>query len=145
MVLNRVRGESAPESDLPVFIEKLETLPNIEELTIEQLLTADFFQLNSTDAPGLEDEYARIADMLSKRDKEPIDPDRSLTSKQREHYRSFTRQINEALPVGDTEVQRVVQEAVAEYLAKRHAISGKRAQELRDETKQKIRAVLDTV
>src|SRR5207237_5353842 len=67
MVLNRVRGEKAPGSDLPVFIESLDVLPNIEHLTIEQLLTADFFQLNSTASLESDRRYAQLANILQRR------------------------------------------------------------------------------
>lgn len=143
MVLNRVRGESAPDSDLPVFIETLSTLPNIEELTIEQLLTADFFQLNATDSHSAEREYARIADLLraARGDGEAV----SMTAEQKRAVRSFTEQVNHALPVGTTEVQRLVQDAVAEYLKQRADKNSEALKTLREETRKAIVDVLGDI
>lgn len=150
MVMNRVRGERAPGSDLPVFIECLLTLPNIEELTIEQLLTADFFQLNSTSSPETDREYARIADLL-RRQREAGTSDatrlreRGFKDKEIVALRSFTEDINGALPVGNTEVQRLVQDAVAIYLQKRANATRAGLKTLRASTRGRILKALRSV
>jgi len=142
MVLNRVRGAGDVDSEHPVFIETLSTLPNIEELTIEQLLTADFFQLASTDARSTEREYARIADILRRRAIEGRTAVGELSERELATLRSFACEVNEALPVGDSEIQRLVQEAVAEYLARRDSLSSDKVSRLRDETRQRIVEIL---
>jgi hypothetical protein len=142
LVLNRVRGADDVDSEHPVFIESLSTLPDIEELTIEQLLTADFFQLASTDARATELEYARIADLL--RDMAADGPAAldSLTERELSAFRAFASEVNGALPVGDSEIQRLVQEAVAQFLAERDVLSSERVSNLRARTRQRIVEIL---
>lgn len=142
MVLNRVRGAQAQGSELPIFIETLSALPRIEELTIEQLLTADFFQLNSTTSIDTDREYARIADILRRQSLPDLKPEESITDTERNALRAFTAEVNSALPVGDSEVQRIVQEAVAEYLAERAQQTREGLQNLRNETREKILSAL---
>jgi ABC-type cobalamin/Fe3+-siderophores transport system ATPase subunit len=150
MVLNRVRGEQAPGSDLPIFIESLSALPNIEELTIEQLLTADFFQLNSTSSLETDREYARIAELLKRREEAGTDDPARLRKKGFEDreiaaLRSFTNDINEALPVGNSEVQRLVQEVVALYLQKRTKTTRAGLKQLRTTTRDRILKALRSI
>lgn len=145
MVLNRVRGETRPGSDLPVYIESLTALPNIEELTIEQLLTADFFQLNSTDSLRVEREYARIADELRRRKSGEAESDKRGLAPTPETLNRFEKEIANALPIGDTEVQRIVQEAVAEYLQQRERLATHERKELRERTKMRIRSALEGI
>src|SRR3546814_12515812 len=59
MVLRRIQQDVRPNSeDLPYVVDSLITIPSIDSLTIEQLLTSDLFQLFSTD-------YNRVAVSLS--------------------------------------------------------------------------------
>jgi hypothetical protein len=138
MVLNRVRGIQTAETELPIYIETLDTLPNIEELTIEQLLTADFFQLNSTASLEMDREYARIADLLKEQAEALGDTGGTAMDEKNSALRSFTREINEALPVGDSEVQRLVQAAVAEYLRDRSKATANGLAQLRADTRKRI-------
>ena len=145
MVMNRVRGEKAPGSKWPIFIESMATLPNIEELTIEQLLTADFFQLNSTSSRETDREYARIADLLRRQRGAATGTDPGLKPEEKEALRSFTEEINRALPVGDTEVQRLVQDAVAAYLRERATQTQEGLKKLRAKTRGRILEALRSI
>jgi hypothetical protein len=50
--------------------------------------------------------------------------------------------VNGALPVGDSEIQRLVQEAVAQFLAERDVLSSERVSNLRARTRQRIVEIL---
>ncbi|WP_224770966.1 AAA family ATPase [Pseudomonas sp. FEN] len=140
IVMQRVASEDNPDSDWPVMVEQVIRLPNVSQLTIEQLLTSDFFSLTSTDQPDTERELALFADLLAAREQ-----GRPLSDAQQQAWRRFERDISDALPVGATEVQRLVQEAVVEYLQNRRQASALKLDELRETSKQRILAVLEGI
>lgn len=136
IVLHRVpRSDSSSPDSLPLIVEALVDLPRVSRLRVEQLLTSDFFQLHSTDAPQMDKKLARIAEWLAK------DPN-SLDAEQRDALEEFHRDLASALPIGTTEAHRLVQEAVIDYLKERRAASQKRMGELRATAKQRIIAAL---
>lgn len=119
-------------------VEQLLDLPDITQLTIEQLLTSDFFSLASTDQPLMNLKLAQLADLLSASNNNgQLDPE------ERQVVDLFKQEISDVLPVGSTEGQRLVQEAVAEFLQKRIAASRKDLQEFEAAAKRKILAVLE--
>jgi AAA domain, putative AbiEii toxin, Type IV TA system len=137
IVLQRVVGiDAAAQTDLPVFVESLQRLPNVSQLRVDQLLTSDFFQLYSTDAPEFEETMAKMSDLLTRA------PD-SLTLDERAALESYRRDLAEALPIGSTEAHRVAQEAVADYLEARRSVSQQRADSLRQAAKARIVAALE--
>lgn len=142
MVLTRTAREELPESatQMPVKVESLIELPDVSKLTIEQLLTSDLFKLFSTDRPETELKLARVADLIAKREK-----GETLKKDEFETINSFAADIGSALPVGGTETQRLVQDAVAEYLRKRRQASAQRLASLRKETKQRILSALESL
>ncbi|RBH56064.1 hypothetical protein C3F00_017910 [Pseudomonas sp. MWU13-2860] len=140
IVMQRVASEDNPDSDWPVMVEQVVRLPNVSQLTIEQLLTSDFFSLTSTDQPDTERELAMFADLLAAREQ-----GQSLSDAQQHAWSRFERDISDALPVGATEVQRLVQEAVVEYLQNRRQVSALKLGELRKESKKRILAVLEGI
>ncbi|HFQ15178.1 MAG TPA: hypothetical protein ENK41_02380, partial [Rhodobacteraceae bacterium] len=101
MVLERLPGK-AGGTDLPIFTQALTDLPDNDKWTIEQLLTADFFQLRSTESMQAERRAARMEDKLA-RNVRPED-DAELAA----YLAEFTRD----LPIGQTQVHRLVQEAI---------------------------------
>ncbi|CDX20233.1 conserved hypothetical protein [Mesorhizobium plurifarium] len=138
MVLQR----SSREADegigiLPVFVEKMQHLPATSQLTVEQILTSDFFQLYSADAPELEGQFARIADILGKRNRGEV-----LNAVDRQTLQVFESDIASAMPVGTSEVHRLVQEAVALFLQERRKASDDHLQIIRENSKQEILAIL---
>ncbi len=141
MVLQRSPREVAKGSMasdvLPVFVEKMVHLPATSQLTVEQILTSDFFQLYSADAPELEGKFARIGDILGKQRRgEKLNPE------DKEVLRIFESDIASAMPVGTSEVHRLVQEAVALFLQERRKASDDHLQKIREESKQDILAIL---
>ncbi len=140
IVMQRVASEDNPDSDWPVMVEQVVRLPNVSQLTIEQLLTSDFFSLTSTDQPDTERELAMFADLLAAREQ-----GQPLSDAQQHAWSRFERDISDALPVGATEVQRLVQEAVVEYLQNRRQVSALKLGELRKESKKRILAVLEGI
>ncbi|MPQ67893.1 AAA family ATPase [Pseudomonas sp. MWU12-2323] len=140
IVMQRVASEDNPDSDWPVMVEQVVRLPNVSQLTIEQLLTSDFFSLTSTDQPDTERELAMFADLLAAREQ-----GQPLSDAQQQAWSRFERDISDALPVGATEVQRLVQEAVVEYLQNRRQVSALKLGELRKESKKRILAVLEGI
>ncbi|MDH0863141.1 ATP-binding protein [Mitsuaria sp. GD03876] len=131
VVLQRIAGEHASSSGLPVFVERVVQLPDVSQLRVDQLLTSDFFQLHSTDSARMEKDMAHMADLLGT-------PEGTLSDADRATLEAFRRDVAEALPVGSSEVHRVAQEALAEYLQQRRQASAQRMQELKGETRLRI-------
>ncbi|WP_166794307.1 AAA family ATPase [Pseudomonas azotoformans] len=122
-----------------VRIEQLKDLPDITQLTVEQLLTSDFFSLASTDQPLMNLKLAKVADLLSASNAgEDLDADKEAV------VALFKQQINDVLPVGSTEGQRLVQTAVAEFLQDRAKASSEKLKDLNVKAKAKIRAYLES-
>jgi hypothetical protein len=53
VVLSRLRNEGS-DHEMPSFVQIWTELPNVETMTIEQLLTSDLFAMFSTDSPAAE-------------------------------------------------------------------------------------------
>ena len=140
-VLQRVAASgTANRSELPVVVERLDTVPDVSRLTVEQLLTSDIFQLYSTEKPELDESMAEIAQLLTlEREGKVLDERQSGT------LQRFKREVVSALPIGGSETQRIVQEAVATYLAERRRASGARMKRLRRDAKDRIVAVLRAI
>lgn len=134
MVLSRVAGEVAG-SDLPVTVETLTALPDVTRLTVEQLLTSDLFDLFDTDDPVAGRDMAELVDALSGTG--DMDPGRRA-----DLLAKFRAEVSGALPVGSTEVSRLVQEAVAEYLKDRAKAPVEARAGLREATRARIKAAL---
>lgn len=131
LVLERVREVS--EQGLPVHTQTLVNLPDNMDWTIQQLLTADFFQLQSTDGDEARKRQAEVEDKLA----------RGVRPQDDEAVRSYLSEMSAALPIGDTDVHRLVQEAIANYLARRAEMTQTQLRKLRIKTKQRILAALD--
>ncbi|MBN9697737.1 MAG: AAA family ATPase [Zoogloea sp.] len=136
-MLQRVPREQASRAtELPVTVEWLVDLPSVSQLRVDQLLTSDLFQLNSTDAPEMDQRLAKIGDLLARDPATLQEADRSAISQ-------FQRDLIDALPIGSTEVHRVAQEAVAEYLKARREVSAARMRELKEGAKSRIVRALE--
>jgi len=140
IVMHRVASQNGADSEWPVMVEQVVRLPEVSQLTIEQLLTSDFFGLASTDQPGTERELAMFADLLTARAS-----GQALTEDQQLAWARFEQDISDALPVGTTEVQRLVQEAVMEYLKNRRQMSSENLGKLRDQARRDIVAILEGI
>ena len=111
LALNRYQNVDGGGLGMPERVEKVAGFENVETLTIEQLLTSELFQLLSTDNPEMDRSIARAADTLSQ-----TTPG---TAPAPDALEEIDRILSDALPYGQTELARVVQEAVAEYLVER--------------------------
>ncbi|NNE89932.1 MAG: AAA family ATPase [Silicimonas sp.] len=138
LALNRYQNVDNTGLGMPERVEPVEGFENVEAMTIEQLLTSELFQLLSTDNPETDRSLAHAADLLSQRTSE-VDPDPSATAELR-------RIVTSALPYGQTEIARVVQEAVAEYLKERrgldHAGNARARKAAKEEIKKRLRALM---
>ncbi|MCA0873049.1 AAA family ATPase [Seohaeicola saemankumensis] len=135
MVLSRIAGTVAG-SDLPSTVETLTELPNVTKLTVEQLLTSDLFDLFDTDDPATALSMAELADALNEKSEMDENRRRALREK-------FADEIRGALPVGSTEVARLVQEAVAEFVRESRKLRKEQRKTLREATKKRIRDALE--
>jgi hypothetical protein len=148
-VFRRLLRVAPDPAQLPSYVEQVEELPAMGALTIEQLLTSDLFQLHSTDSPELEADLARAGDLLaSERARahagaEASGPEDAAALAQ---VRSSLRtRIGKALPIGATEVERLVQEAVEEYLIARRNKPHEALRRLRADTRDRIVAALGSM
>ena len=141
VVLQRVAtSDSGRESTLPIIVERIENLPSVAGLRVEQLLTSDFFQLLSSDDAASDRRLAQIGDLIAAKSN-----GEALSDTDRYVLRAFEEDIANALPVGSSEVHRIAQEAVAEYLRQRRDASSVRLRRLRTEAKSEILKALDMV
>ena len=131
VVLERIPGQQA-QTGLPVFTQCLVDLPDNRHWTIEQLLTADFFQLRSTANVDAERRMARMQDKLATGIKPADDPE----------LQAYLDEISGTLPIGDTKVHRLVQEAVATFLAEERQATQDKLKALKEDTRQAIVAAL---
>ncbi len=79
-----------------------------------------------------------MADLLARRA-----AGEELSEQEQRTLRSFEREIARALPVGSSPVQRIVQEAVATYLAGRRRASAERLVALSQKTRDEIVRALE--
>ena len=123
------RQRATGDSDVAVTVEALDSLPDMGALTIDQLLTADFFGLGDTDDPDAVRALDGLMDQFATGVTSPVDPTvvRRLQSK-----------LLQDLPIGRTEVERIVQEAVETYLTERRS----RRPEWRESTRNRILTLL---
>lgn len=124
-VLNRLAAKDADQPE--DLLEQIETHTSDLEtdlFTVQQILTSDLFNLMTTDSQKGEDGIASLADGA---------PDDA----------TLANQIARALPVGNSDVERLVQVAVREYLEERRRDSNAEA---RQQAIKKIKDILsDTV
>lgn len=137
VVVQRRSRAAGAKTQYAACIERLENLPDCAQLTIEQLLTSDFFNLMSTDQPETEKYLANVADLLSKQKKNV-----SLTPQEQQVMDVFEAEINKALPIGTSEAQRVVQAAVAQFLQERQNLPSNKWEDIREDAKNKILNIL---
>lgn len=94
-------------------VETIKKFPDFDLMTVEQLLTSDLFQLYSPNDRKTEKEFSRIIELLRK------EKENALSGDDLDTLATFRDKINKNLPVGLSEAERVVQEAVARYLTNR--------------------------
>ena len=115
--------------DEEFHIERLLDIPNVRGLSVEQLLTSDYFGLLSTEDQTVEETMTRYVALATKRDRTP-DEDRELES-----HRQLAK---ERLVVGGTPQSRMVYEAAGEYLLQRRTLKASERPELKRESLNKL-------
>jgi len=139
IVLNRaLKTNDEVPGGLPVFVETITALPNVEDLTIEQLLTSDFFSMFSTDAPATELRLAKLGDLIAK-----VVAPGGLTELEREALDGLRAEIAQSLPLGSSEVQRLVEEAVFDHVKQRRGMRTSQLEQLKSETRARIAKALE--
>jgi hypothetical protein len=138
LALNRYQNTQNHGLGMPERVEPVEGFENVETLTIEQLLTSELFQLLSTDNPELDRSLARAADALSQ-----AAVGSAPAVKVMEEMDEI---LSTALPYGQNEIARIVQEAVAEFLTERrdrdHDANAKARKKAKDAIKRRLREVM---
>ena len=130
VVLNRGLRSPDEVGDLPIVVEALARLPNVEGLTVEQLLTSDFFAMFSTDSPVMERQISKLSDLAARQAR-----GESLSPADLETLEEMKTKIVDALPLGSSEVQRLVQDAVLGYLQQRRTATASRLERLKADTR----------
>lgn len=125
------KADDAPEPTHEV-VELITEFPDFASLTIEQLLTSDLFQLISPNDRRMERKFSRISRLLS------MGEDALHSAEDERLLAEFRETVTNALPVGMNEAERLVQEAVAEFLAHRRDCSNQERDAKREQAKQKI-------
>jgi hypothetical protein len=133
LVLHRIAGKETPKTRLPVFVEELVGLPAVSHLTVEQLLTSDFFSLYSTESPSVEQELSQIADLLARKRRDEV-----LNVDQAKALSDFESIVARSLPIGSSPVERIIQDAVAQYLEERRSKSSENLRKLEEKARLKI-------
>lgn len=127
-------------SDGRDVVEAISGFEGLQYRTVEQLLTSDLFRLMTTD-PSSEREFDDVAELLKRREKGAS----SLTEEERATLRRFEEEIAWSLPIGNTPVGAVVQEAVAEFLKERRHGDREATGTARDRAKEAVKAFLKEV
>jgi len=145
MMMNRFQSDG--RNDLPETVEPVIQFEDIEKLTIEQILTSDLFQLLSTDDRRIDGDFAQAADALAKRKAgQPLTNQEKAVLEKFDN--GFTSRIRDALPAGvdlpygSSEVTRIIQESIAEYLAERRRGDSGSASAARKKAKKKVQKFL---
>ncbi|WP_341364359.1 AAA family ATPase [Thalassospira sp. SN3W] len=139
VVFNRAQNLSA-DHIMPFIIEERTKLHNFEEMTIEQLLTSDLFEMFTTDSPTVEREFARLADILARQDDED-----SLSEDEKLTLAELKSQVDRALPLGTSKVQQLISSAIHKFLVKRRDATKKELDALEEDVRQQIVSALESI
>ncbi|CAN7514277.1 AAA family ATPase [Mesorhizobium caraganae] len=126
------------ELRMPMVTEAWSDLPDVENLTVEQLLTSDLFAMFSTDSPATERRFAELAALLSRQTtREQMSVDELLA------LDALEAEVADALPLGTSQAQRLVLTAVAEFLSERRTATEAQLRELEADARRRIVAALE--
>jgi hypothetical protein len=139
VVVRRVHDAAAESGALAEKVELLVDLPDLTKLSVEQLLTSDFFGLVSTENSELEDAIDAYVEQTQGRQKDVPTGAAAPTPP------ALIREIADSLPLGKNTVQQLIEEALLEYLVKRRTAQSAALGQLRDEAKQSILDALDNI
>ena len=139
VVLSRLRNDG-DSFLMPNFVQVWADLPNVETMTIEQLLTSDLFAMFSTDSPAAERKLAELGTLLSRREGGD-----TLSDEEDAVLRDLEQEVSLTLPLGTTQAQRLVLRAVANYLDSRKGASTQQLDALEKEARQSILDALEGI
>lgn len=103
------------DRDAEANIYAIEDLPDIHGMTVEQLLTSDYFGLSSTADPDIEFSLASLAVDIVEKDRNNVYQAR-LSERSREKLSRVT--------LGDTVSEQIISEAIRQYLIERESRTG---------------------
>lgn len=139
VVLRQVVSAEEDTDRLPIFVESVTDLPNVDNLTIEQLLTSDMFDMFTTDSIQAELNFAEMSSLLALRDAGVgLPPAKSA------RLRDLEADVLSVLPLGTSKIRGLVMEAVAEYLQKRPGLPSRDLEGLEKATKALIVDALES-
>ncbi|WP_455270904.1 AAA family ATPase [Rhizobium herbae] len=139
VVLSRLRNEGTSLS-MPSYVEVRTDLPDVDNMTVEQLLTSDLFAMFSTDSAAAERNLAQLGNLLARREAGD-----DLTLEEQDVLKKLETDIIQAMPLGTNLAQRLVLDAVAEYLDKRRGASNQQLLSLERTAKNRIIAALEGI
>ncbi|WEK02130.1 MAG: AAA family ATPase [Candidatus Sphingomonas phytovorans] len=134
------RGANGGGPDGLMAVEVRTDLPDVENLTVEQLLTSDLFEMFSTDSPQIERNIADISVLLARRESGV-----RLRADELAALEDLEQQIGEALPLGTSQAQRLVLSAVEEFLRLRRGTTAARMKSLEAAARQRIVSALESI
>jgi len=122
-VLRRVEGSR---------IEQLTDLPNVQGLTVEQLLTSEFFGLLSTEDPSVEEDLIRYVALATKDSRSP-DEEAEL----QQHRDKAQRRIR----LGSTAQAQLLYETANEFLVRQRQLPSDQRPALKRDTAEKMLSI----
>jgi 5-methylcytosine-specific restriction endonuclease McrA/energy-coupling factor transporter ATP-binding protein EcfA2 len=123
---------------VPEHVELLEALPDLTQLSVEQLLTSDFFGLFSTEDPELERTLDEYADLLTQ------GQHARLTARARKVLAPLELALA-GLPIGGTAAEQLIEQTILEYLVNRRGASLAKLDALTTAAKESIVKALEGI
>ncbi len=123
------RGEDAR-------VERVVDLPNVQGLSVQQILTSEFFGLYSAEDPEVDVSVARYAELIAK-----VDRSQAEEAELRRHREEAGR----TLSLGSDSKGQLAQEAIGEYLLERRMASSQRSHDLKRDAMSKMRDVWNSL
>ncbi len=110
-------------------VDRLVGLPDVQGLSVEQLLTSDFFGLHSAEDPELEADVSRYVALAAKRARSPLE-EAELADRR--------RMIHKTMTLGGTREEQVLHEAMNRYTQGRQEASKAQHSKLKAEAINKM-------
>jgi 5-methylcytosine-specific restriction endonuclease McrA len=139
VVIRRVRKPKIEVGNIAERVEVLTDLPDLTQLSIEQLLTSDFFGLVTTESDALEQALNDYVGLTSTAQKSGLNDEDAAT------LQTLQREIANTLPIGSSAAQQLIQEALHDYLKKRRTQSAHTFKNLHETAKKSIIDALEGI
>ena len=110
-------------------VERVQDLPNVRGLSVQQILTSEFFGLHSAEDPEVDVSVARYAELVAKVNRSPAEE---------ADLRQYREEAGRMLRLGSTSKGQLAQEAIGEYLLERRMVSSQRNQTRKREVMSKM-------